>query len=156
MKERILSLREHLKLSQDEFAVRIGISRSGVSSLENGSRAVSERHIRLILASFPQVNESWLRTGNGPMFLQQEEKVNQLVAQFSFPEIVAKLLRAYDQLSPDQQAAVLGYARSFLSSLSDPLPAPVSADEKRARDYIAEREKEESSSPSQAAASENG
>lgn len=155
MIERLKELRKSLGLNQASFAAKIHVAQTTYSQLENGVRKIKDIHISQICNAF-NVNEEWLRTGNGPMFLQQEEKVNQLVAQFSFPEIVAKLLRAYDQLSPDQQAAVLGYARSFLSSLSDPLPAPVSADEKRARDYIAEREKEESSSPSQAAASENG
>lgn len=155
MRERLKELRKVLNLNQSEFAKEIHMAQTSYSQIETGTHSIKSSHIALICQAF-NVNEEWLRTGNGPMFLQQEEKVNQLVAQFSFPEIVAKMLRAFDQLSPDQQAAVLGYARSFLSSLSDPLPAPVSADEKRARDYIAEREKEESSSPSQAAASENG
>lgn len=155
MIERLKELRKSLGLNQASFAAKIHVAQTTYSQLENGVRKIKDIHVSQICNAF-NVSEEWLRTGNGPMFLQQEEKVNQLVAQFSFPEIVAKLLRAYDQLSPDQQAAVLGYARSFLSSLSDPLPAPVSADEKRARDYIEAREKEESSSPSQAAASENG
>jgi transcriptional regulator with XRE-family HTH domain len=154
MIERLKELRKSLGLNQASFAAKIHVAQTTYSQLENGVRKIKDIHISQICNAF-NVNEEWLRTGNGPMFLQQEEKVNQLVAQFSFPEIVAKMLRAFDQLSPDQQAAVLGYARSFLSSLSDPLPAPVSADEKRARDYIAAREKEESSSPSQADASEN-
>lgn len=59
---RIKELRTRLKLTQEEFGEKIGLSKSGISNIENGTRNVSSRHIKLICNVF-NVNESWLTTG---------------------------------------------------------------------------------------------
>ena len=119
MKERILQLREALKLSQAEFAEKIGLARSGISSVENGQRVVQERHIRLILSAFPDVSESWLRNGVGDMFKASSGEAERLVKKYSFPDIVGKLLTVYEGLNEGQQEAVLEYAQRFIASLID-------------------------------------
>jgi transcriptional regulator with XRE-family HTH domain len=60
--QRVKELRTKLKLSQEEFGNAIGLSKSGVSNIENGTRAVRNNHIRLIHSEFG-VSEEWLRTG---------------------------------------------------------------------------------------------
>lgn len=67
MHNRIKSLREDLNLSQEAFGAKIGLTRSGVSNIENGQRSVSERHIKLLVSAF-HVSEQWLRTGEGEMY----------------------------------------------------------------------------------------
>lgn len=51
-----------MELTQEEFGEKIGLSKSGISNIENGTRNVSSRHIKLICNVF-NVNESWLTTG---------------------------------------------------------------------------------------------
>lgn len=58
------------KLSQAEFGKRIGITQTGVASYETGQSNVSDRVIETICREF-NVNERWLRTGEGPMFRPQ-------------------------------------------------------------------------------------
>ena len=84
MKERIIQLREALKLSQADFGKKIGLARSGISSVENGQRVVQERHIKLILSAFPDVSESWLRDGIGDMFKSCPQTKS--VKPWSFPQ----------------------------------------------------------------------
>ena len=67
MNKRIKSIRESLNLSQEEMGKAIGLTRSGISNIESGQRAVSERHVKLFRSAF-NVNEHWLRTGEGEMF----------------------------------------------------------------------------------------
>lgn len=62
IKDRIKEVRTNLKLTQEDFGEKIGLSKSGISNIENGTRNVSPRHIKLICSIF-DVNESWLRTG---------------------------------------------------------------------------------------------
>ena len=119
MKERIEALRKALKLSQGEFGERIGLAASGVSGLETGYRAIQERHIKLILSAFPDVNESWLRDGIGDMFKSSSGEAERLVKKYSFPDIVGKLLTVYESLNGAQQEAVLEYAQRFIASLID-------------------------------------
>lgn len=67
---RIVSLREELKINQEEFAKKIGVSRNFISLVETGKRNLSDRTITDICRKF-NVNESWLRTGEGKMFMQK-------------------------------------------------------------------------------------
>lgn len=119
MKERIIQLREAMKLSQADFGKKIGLARSGISSVENGQRVVQERHIKLILSAFPDVSEEWLRNGVGDMFKTSSGEAERLVKKYSFPEIVRKLLTVYEGLNGVQQEAVLEYAQRVVASLID-------------------------------------
>ena len=58
---RILQIRKNLKLTQQEFATQIGISRSSLSEMELKTAPITERTIISICAKF-NVNENWLRT----------------------------------------------------------------------------------------------
>ena len=63
--DRLRSLRkEILKLTQDEFAKRISVSRSNLGNIEIGNIAVTDRVIATICSVF-HVNEDWLRSGEG-------------------------------------------------------------------------------------------
>lgn len=67
MNERIKVLRKTLKLSQAEFASRLGITQPSVSSMESGSTAPANSTIVAICNTFG-CDEVWLRTGEGEMF----------------------------------------------------------------------------------------
>ena len=69
MKDRIKKLRKELDLTQQEFANRIGIKRNTVASYETGKSNLSDGAVSLICREF-NVNEKWLRTGQGEMFLE--------------------------------------------------------------------------------------
>lgn len=81
MNERIKKLRERLGKSQDEFGKDLGLSRNYISLLENGQRNLSEQSIRVLCTSY-NVNEKWLRTGNGEMFVPEtkDEQISKLLA----------------------------------------------------------------------------
>lgn len=70
MKDRIKQIRKELDLTQQEFADRIGIARGNVGAYEVGKNAPSDAVISLICREF-NVNEHWLRTGQGEMFVKQ-------------------------------------------------------------------------------------
>lgn len=79
--ERIRLLRKNeLKMTQDDFASKIDISRSNIGNIEIGRIAVTERIIASICREF-SVNEEWLRTGNGEMFVPLTR--DQLITDFA-------------------------------------------------------------------------
>ena len=88
IKDRVKELRTAIGITQVKFAERIAVATSFVSEVENGIREINERAIRLIIAEF-NVNESWLRTGDGSMF---NEDVSAVVSEaIAFPiDIVCK------------------------------------------------------------------
>ena len=84
MNERLREIRLALNLSQDEFATRLGITKSSISGHETGRRNMSEQTITSICREF-DVNEEWLRTGEGEMFLArpQEDEFIRAAAEIS-------------------------------------------------------------------------
>ena len=69
MNERIKKLRRELGLTQQEFCTRIGLKRNSISLVESGKRNISDQAILSICREF-NVNETWLRTGEGDMFIK--------------------------------------------------------------------------------------
>lgn len=72
MKERLKELRKTLKLSQQEFADKIGIKRGTIANYEIGRNEPIDAVISLICEKF-NVSEEWLRTGEGEMFPPQDK-----------------------------------------------------------------------------------
>lgn len=66
--ERLKILRKKLDLTQQEFAERIGSKRNTVAKYETEANTPSTAVVSLICREF-NVNEDWLRNGNGEMFL---------------------------------------------------------------------------------------
>ena len=64
MNERLKIIRLKLKLTQDDFAKKIGIKQAAISAIEKGIRNSTDRSINDICREF-NVNEEWLRHGTG-------------------------------------------------------------------------------------------
>lgn len=71
MKDRIKEIRKELNLTQSAFAERIGSTQNVVANYEIGRRNPSASVINNICKTF-SVNEEWLRTGKGDMFLDMD------------------------------------------------------------------------------------
>lgn len=81
MNGRILELRKSLNLSQTEFGEQIGMKASSVSDIENNRVQISDRTIIAICSKF-NVNEKWLREGEGNMFLEYDKKHDEFFSVF--------------------------------------------------------------------------
>lgn len=68
MNDRLKKLRKALDLTQQEFADRIGVKRNSLANYETGRNTPIDAIIVSICREF-NVNEEWLRTGSGDMFL---------------------------------------------------------------------------------------
>ena len=116
MNERIKALRKSLKISQDAFGRRIGISGASVSRLESGENEPSPQTVAFICKEFG-VSEEWLREGTGDMQKASSSEAERLTKKYSFPDIVGKLLTVYEGMNYKQQEVVLEYAQRFIASL---------------------------------------
>ena len=80
LNDRIRHLRkELLNLTLDQFGERIGLKKSALSHLENGNVNITDQTRRSICREF-NVNEEWLLTGVGEVFLAKS--VNDEIAAF--------------------------------------------------------------------------
>ena len=69
MNDRVKIIRKSMKLNQTDFAKRIGIKQSALSSIESKQSSVTERNIKAICSEY-RISEVWLRTGEGEMKCQ--------------------------------------------------------------------------------------
>lgn len=73
MNTRFKELRKELKLTQEEFANKMNLSRSYINLIEMGRKVPAERTIKDICREFG-VNYEWLTEGTGEMFIQNKRK----------------------------------------------------------------------------------
>ena len=105
MNERIKLLRNTLQMTQQEFADRIKVKRNTVATYEMGRSVPSDSAIALICKEF-SVNETWLRTGTGDMFLQENKdaQISQMldeVIKANESDFKRRLISALSKLDDD-------------------------------------------------------
>ena len=82
MKERLKKLRKSLDLTQQAFANKIGMKQNTIAQYEIGRTIPSNAIIFSICREF-NVNETWLKTGEGEMFIKltRDEEISQFVGK---------------------------------------------------------------------------
>ena len=121
MKDRIKELRKNKKLTQAEFGERIGVKGNTITTYENGSRVPSEAVIKSICRVF-NVNEEWLRTGQGDPYIQlsRDEELSQFfgeVMKGEDPDFRRRLLSVMLRLTTDEWALLEKMAWKLVDEL---------------------------------------
>lgn len=80
MKDRLKKLRKTLDLTQQAFADRIGMKQNTIAQYEMGRTIPSDAIIFSICREF-NVNENWLRTGEGDIFMEmsRDEQIEEFI-----------------------------------------------------------------------------
>lgn len=114
MNSRIKQLRTALKLTLEEFGDRIGVTRAAVSKWENGDRGIADSMVVSICREF-NVNEQWLRTGEGRMLSNEREAVlDRLAEKYDLNADDRDVLAAYLRLTPEQRDGIKAYMTNLL------------------------------------------
>lgn len=74
LKDRIRQIRQNAGLTQQEFAKRIGVSRNTIASYETSVRVPIEAIIVSMCREF-DVNENWMRTGEGSIYREMNQDI---------------------------------------------------------------------------------
>lgn len=115
--ERIKKIRKELDLTQAAFASRIGSVQNSVTGYENGRRNPSQPVISLICSEF-NVNEEWLKTGEGEMFKPAPSSaLDALAKEYDLPEAAYVMIEKFLKLKPSVQEAVYDYMQEVVSAL---------------------------------------
>lgn len=80
MNERLKKLRKALDMTQQAFSDKLGVKRNTVGQWEIGRNEPSDAIIFSICREF-NVNENWLRTGEGDMFMElsRDEQIEEFI-----------------------------------------------------------------------------
>lgn len=105
MNDRINVLIKALKIKKVDFAKRLNISQSFVSDMCSGKGRPSDRTIIDICREF-DVRESWLRTGEGEMFVQKSrtDEIAAFVGSIlqGEPDFRQRFIAVLSRMTPDE------------------------------------------------------
>lgn len=118
MNERIKKLRKALDLTQQEFADKIGMKRNTVANYETDRNKPSNSVISLICKAF-DVNEDWLRTGEGEMFgPRPTAALEMLAAEHDLTNGEFLLVEKFLNLKPEIRTALIDYIREVAVAIA--------------------------------------
>lgn len=130
--ERLKDIRTAEHLSQKEFGLKIGLGQAGVSWLEKNGNTVTDAKIRQICDLF-SINERWLRTGEGKMYIPTDDSLLDDVAkQYKLSKEQKDMVRIImgfpDEVRQDLAVALLAVCRELANKKEQ---APSDKDEAR-------------------------
>jgi len=122
MNERLLEIRTLKKMNQEEFGSRINLSKFAISGFEKGKRAITDRVINDICREF-NVNEEWLRIGEGEMFeeILQEDEYFKAATQISKnnDELAMNMVIEYWKLDEESKETFRKFIKSISKNLKE-------------------------------------
>lgn len=128
LSDRIKEVRKLSGLTAEQFGARIGVSKAGISRMENGRNGTTDQTIMSICREF-NVNEEWLRTGTGPML---DDSKPSILARLSEEKQLTPreqaIVSAFIDLPPQDRAAIMRYMDSLVEKLSQAPPDPQKKD----------------------------
>ena len=132
MYERIKDLRKnHLKLSQEAFGGRLGVSRSVINNIERNALARPDQKlslIKLICKEF-SVNEDWLLNGSEPMFIEPDTfSLDEYARQKGATDLELQIVKLYFDLDADTRKMLVSHFRSGLAAAVNENPALIVPD----------------------------
>nr|DAX99377.1 MAG TPA: helix-turn-helix domain protein [Caudoviricetes sp.] len=125
--ERVKEVRKFKKMSMEQFGERLGVQKSAISKIEKGDRSLTEQMLKAICREF-NINEEWLRTGDGdmPLKLSEDEEIADLVSDVledgknnAFYGIILEIIRTYNELSPGSQEVIRQFSEKLVENLSN-------------------------------------
>lgn len=122
--ERIKELRKYLQLTLEKFGEKLGVGKTAISKIENNERGVTEQMVKAICREF-DVNEDWLRTGEGNMFIElsEQEKVMKYTGLLLKDEdsavanAIQALIVTYEQLDDTSKATLNKIIMQYIDNL---------------------------------------
>lgn len=126
--ERVKLFRCTIGMTQKDFGKKISAAQTYLSQIEKGERPVTEKIKRIIcLTSWngKMVNESWLDTGEGEMFIQLEETdelANMVSDLLEEPDnelfiIIQEVMHTYRELKPESKELFKDICKSLINNI---------------------------------------
>lgn len=79
--ERVQEVRKRLDMTLEKFGQRLGVTKVAISNIEKGHRNVTEQMRKSICREY-NVNELWLMSGQGEMFVADEVKHLEIIENY--------------------------------------------------------------------------
>lgn len=118
--ERISILINTLKITKTAFAESLKVSQQYISKLVREGNP-SDLLIEGICQKY-NVNEKWLRTGEGEMFIVPEDEIAEQVSHLleesnPFYDLILSIMKSYDQLNDSGQKMIHDLSQNIIDNL---------------------------------------
>lgn len=116
--ERIKYLRKLKKISQKEFAKKLGITQSGVSYIEQPNTIIAEKTIKTICSIF-SINEKWLYDGIEPIFCEVTSfdfELDKFAKDKGASPLELEILKAYFDMDKSLRKEVIDHFISYFKN----------------------------------------
>lgn len=123
---RVKQIRKNKGMTLEKFGERVGVTKQTVSRIENGVNALTEQMLLSICREF-NVNETWLRTGEGEMFRERSpsEEVGYYVEELleyeghgnPIYDMIIEMMKTYTELDEKSQAVIRNYFQSVADGI---------------------------------------
>lgn len=121
--ERIREVRKSFGLTLEKFGDRIGLKKNSVSQIENGKNELTDGNALAICREY-NVNEHWLRTGVGEMFVKPDAfSLDEFAKARGATDLELEIMKAYFELDADIRKAVVEHFKTKLRIATDANPA---------------------------------
>lgn len=138
--DRIKEVRRAVNLTLEKFGERIGMKKSSLSQVENGTNSVSNQLRNAVCREF-NVSETWLRTGEGEMFRERstEDILMEFAKDVSYEgdeSFKKRFITAIAQMDDEGWSHFEKWLTSFLEKYLKPVSAAAAVDpDKEAEEY---------------------
>ena len=114
--ERIKKIRKTEKLSQKEFANKIGISQRAVSWSEQSGNNVPDSTIKTICIVY-NISEEWLKHGTEPMYLNPKiYDLDKFMQKYNVSELEMQIIQTYFELDVNIRRYILDSFKNKLTN----------------------------------------
>ena len=117
--ERVRMLRKSPKihLSMEAFGQRLGVGKTAISKIELGENTLTQ-NMKLSICREFHVNQEWLETGEGEMFIEiNSPELQEMAKKYALDEDAVKLIENFVVMPPDQQRVIIDYVRRTAESM---------------------------------------
>lgn len=127
MHTRIKRVRKAFSLTQTQFGERIGVKGNTITNYENSLRTPSDAVVMSICREF-NVNETWLRTGEGDMFVKKTraQEIDEFISDImkGEPDFRQQLVSILARMSPEEWKMLERKAYELVDEMKKTSPAP--------------------------------
>lgn len=122
MNNRIKELRNELKMTQDDFAKKLGLARNSIANYEIARRIPSNAVIKSICREFG-VSEDWLRNGTEPKYIPIEDEEAAYVSDLleesdnDLFDLIKAIMKTYSESGEKEKIVLKTFAKNLKENM---------------------------------------
>lgn len=118
--ERVKEVRKKIGLTMEKFGERLGVTKTAISLMESGKNNVTDANIRSICREF-SVDYIWLTTGNGEMFVENDDDVVEMIDRIMVGEneFHKNLFKTFARLDESELLALESIMKKVMDLMSE-------------------------------------